>query len=103
MNDLTDKITVGRVIGGLAAIGAAGAVMFWGVPYYINHQVRGAVANEFDAVGLPNIQQTTNGNKAVAGAILNRLEGMEKRMIERDKMFMDYLERQAELARERSQ
>ncbi len=92
-----------KILSGIATAVAAGAVVFWGVPYYINVQVRAQVTTELTAYGVDAIDTQADNNTAVGAAILLRLDNMETRMVERDAMFIAYLERQAELARERGQ
>lgn len=92
-----------KILSGIATAVGALAVILWGVPYYIGSQVRAQVAVELRQHDVPGIEETADGNKATLGAVLTQLEGMETRMIERDQMFIDYLERQAELARQRGQ
>lgn len=77
---------IGLITGAFVIVGS----MLWGVPWYIKGQVQSEVALiEFPApAGIAD-------NGATITAIQLQLTNMEKRMVERDKLFIDYLERQA--------
>lgn len=95
-------LSPGKIIGGIAAVGAAVAIVLWGVPYYIGAQVRTQVATELEAAGvstsLGSLDEVSGANQATIGAVLSRLESMETRMIARDEFIMDYFKEQAERA-----
>lgn len=90
------EITAGKVISGVAAAAAAGALVLWGVPYYIKHQVSTEVAAELAGAGIDTTKSDATNNKAQLGAVMTRLESIEARMIERDRMFLEYLQKQAD-------
>ncbi len=81
--------TVVTIVGGVIAFLGA---QFWGVPYYVRSVARAEVkvilAEVSDPAGIGT-------NEANIGAVLTRLDSIEARMIARDKLFMEYLERQA--------
>lgn len=79
-------------IGGLITVLVA---MGWGVPHYIKTEVTAQVTANLTAAGIETIDDTADTNKATITAIQSQLSGMEDRMIERDRLFMEYLERQA--------
>lgn len=81
-----------------AAVVAVAGLTFWGVPFYIKTEVVAEVRTELEQAGVDALNDQADGNSAVGTAIITRLDGIEKRMIERDAMFIAYLERQAELA-----
>lgn len=82
---------IGGVTGALVILGA----MLWGVPYYIRAEVTTQVNTVLTAAGLETIDDMADTNKATIGALQTQLSGIELRMIERDRLFMEYLERQA--------
>lgn len=90
-----------KILSGIATAVASIVVILWGVPFYIKSQVVNEVRTELEQAGVDAINQQGDDNTAVAGAIITRLDSIEKRMIERDAMFIAYLERQAQLAHER--
>jgi hypothetical protein len=81
-----------------AAVVAIAGLTFWGVPFYIKTQVVAEVRTELAQAGVDALNDQADGNSAIGTAIITRLDSIEKRMIERDAMFIAYLERQAELA-----
>lgn len=90
---LWQKITA--AIAGVATTVGALAAVFWGVPYYIDNQVDAKVAVELADAGIGTTATAASTNTATIGAVLNRLDSMENRMIERDKLFIEWLQRQA--------
>lgn len=101
---MSDKETPwGKLAGMAGAVVVIAGLAFWGVPHYIKVQVRAQVTTELTAYGVDEIETVADTNAATGTAILLRLDNMETRMVERDAMFIAYLERQAELARERGQ
>jgi len=93
----------GKIIGGIGVAGAAAAVVLWGVPYYIHSVVREDVKTEIEALPDEPHPAGIRNNTAQIEAIHSQLDGMEARMIERDRIaaerdafFMQYLKDQAE-------
>ena len=86
---------IAAAIAGVATTAGALGAVFWGVPYYIDRQVDAKVAEELAGAGVSTTKEAANQNKATIGAVLNRLDSMETRMIERDRLFMQYLQEQA--------
>ena len=82
---------VAGVGGVIVVLGAMG----WGVPYYIKSEVTVQVNATLTAAGIETIDDTADANKAAVSAVLQRLDSIENRMIARDELFMQYLERQA--------
>ena len=98
-----EKLTVGRVLAAVASIGAAAAVMFWGVPWYLKGQVHElfmAELAEQRALAPENVSPVQNA--ATINAIQTQLTGIENRMIARDELFYEFLQRQQELAEARA-
>lgn len=85
-----------------AAVVTMAGLTFWGVPFYIKTQVVAEVRTELEQAGVDALNDQADGNSAVGDAIITRLDSIENRMIERDQMFIAYLERQATLAAERA-
>lgn len=101
---MSDKETPwGKIAGMAGAVVVIAGLAFWGVPHYIAVQVEAEVKAELQDAGVDTLDTQVTDNGATAAAILQRLDSMETRMVERDAMFIAYLERQAELARERGQ
>ena len=98
MSDNNNIVKMGAIA---AAVVAVAGLTFWGVPFYIKTQVVDEVRTELEQAGVDALNDQADGNTAIGGAIISRLDGIEKRMIERDAMFIAYLERQAQLAAER--
>lgn len=92
------EVTPGRVIGGLATVGAAAAIVLWGVPSYIKVQVRDQVAVELAQTDFGAAKASADANTAAVGAMQTQLTGMEQRMIQRDEFVMNYFREQAERA-----
>jgi len=92
------ELSPGKIVGGIAAVGAACAIVLWGVPYYIHTVVREDVSAELKAAGVTDGGETANANTATLGAVLIRLDGMETRMIARDEFVMNYFKEQADRA-----
>jgi len=90
------EITPAKVVSGVAAAAAAVALVLWGVPYYIKHQVSTEVAAELAGAGIDTTKTDAVNNKAQLGAVLTRLDSMEQRMVERDRIFLEYLQKQAD-------
>lgn len=81
----------------VSATGAIGllALLLWGVPYYLKSQVHDLYVNEAEASPHPVTLADLAGNTAAVSALRIQLSSMEGRMIARDELFMQYLERQA--------
>jgi len=92
-----------KIIGGIAAVGAACTIVLWGVPSYIKVQVRTHVAAELQGTDFDEAKDAADANTATLGAISTQLAGMEQRMIARDEFIMDYFRDQAERNRESGQ
>ncbi len=73
-----------------------GGSIFWGVPSYIQVQVRSHVENELDKTGTSATKEIAEQNKFALESFGDQLDSMEARMIARDKWLMEYLERQAQ-------
>lgn len=95
---LWQKVTA--ALTGVAAVAAALATVFWGVPHYIDNQVNAQVKLQVDmhleAAAVSETEELAEANQAQVGAVLTRLEGMETRMVARDAMFMDFLREERE-------
>ena len=87
MSDLVKWIS--GIIGGLTL----GGLVLWGVPTYLKSTVHDLYVAEGEAAGAP---AGVTQNEATIHAVQAQLTGIENRMIARDKLFMEYLERQAE-------
>ena len=96
-------VTPGKVIGGLAIVGAAAALVLWGVPSYIESEVRTRVTAELALTDFGASKTASDANTAAVGAMQTQLNGMETRMIARDEFIMGYFRDQAERNRESGQ
>lgn len=98
---------IGKWAGAITAVIVLAAAVLWGVPYYIKAQVRTQVTAELAEQAVSSeIDTLETIAKANAAALLANsaiLVRMEDRMIRRDQLFADYLERQAALAAARAQ
>lgn len=90
------EVTAGKVIGGISAVGAAVAIVLWGVPSYIKVQVRDQVTLELAGTDLGAAKTASDLNTASVLAMQTQLNGMEQRMIQRDEFIMGYFRDQAE-------
>lgn len=88
--------TPGKVIGALITAGAAAGIMFWGVPYYLDSEVSVRVKAELNALPPASVPQAVVDNTAAINSLNTTMQSMETRMIERDRLFMEYLQKQAE-------
>lgn len=88
--------------GGVTASVAVVVAMAWGVPHYIATAVHEDYSRELAETQVENAAKGPVMYKAdhdaSTVALAAQLDGIENRMIQRDKMFIDYLERQAQLA-----
>lgn len=82
---MTGKQITGWATGITATIGAI-VLIFWGVPYYLQTQVRALYAAEVAAAGAP---AGVTANDAAIQAMQRQLNGMELRMIARDEIQAD--------------
>jgi hypothetical protein len=92
-----------KIIGGIAAVGAAMTIVLWGVPSYIKVQVRTHVAAELQGTDFDAAKDASDLNTASVLAMQTQLNGMEQRMIQRDEFIMGYFRDQAERNREPGQ
>lgn len=79
---------IGLITGAFVILG----MMLWGVPWYIKGQVAHEVGLVHESLAPPAGIATNN---ATILAVQQQLTAMETRMIDRDKLFIEYLERQA--------
>lgn len=88
---------ISAAIAGVAATAGALGAVFWGVPHYIDRTVATAVQAEVAAVAadLDAVDTSADASAAQIQAISTQLTSIENRMIERDRLFMEWLERQA--------
>lgn len=97
------EVTPGKVMGGLAVVGAAAALVLWGVPSYIESVVRVRVTAELALTDFGAAKTASDANTASVLAMQTQLNGMEQRMIQRDEFIMGYFRDQAERNREPGQ
>ena len=82
-------ITLFTVVGGVLV------QQFWYVPYYIESAVRAQVVAELNAADFNAVEDASDLNTATIAAVQAQLTGIENRMIARDALFMQYLQRQS--------
>jgi hypothetical protein len=91
--------TIKKVAGAFVAVVAAAGVLFWGVPYWMQTQVRAQVTAELReqavSTAVDDVEAIAKANKATLTAIQGTLTRMEQAQIRRDQLFAEYLERQA--------
>ena len=83
-------------IGIVTGIIVLGGSVFWGVPSYIQVQVRNQVEIELAKNDVSAAKAMAEQNKAALTSFGTQLDSMEARMIARDEWLMNYLERQAQ-------
>ncbi len=99
---IKENMTPGKIVGGITAVLGAIALVLWGVPWYLKGQVHELYEAEKveDARLAPDENPVQNA--ATINAIQTQLNGIETRMIARDALFMEYLQRQQLAAEERA-
>ncbi len=95
MTDKTDW-TIGKIIGLASAVLALAGLVLWGVPSYIQTEVRTRVAAELALTDFGAAKTASDLNTASVLAMQTQLTGMEQRMIQRDEFIMGYFRDQAE-------
>lgn len=89
------KIAPGKIVTGIGAIAAAALFVLWGVPYYLKAEVHDLYVAELTASPHPVTTNDLAETTAAVTAVQLQLVSMEKRMIARDELFMNYLQDQA--------
>jgi len=92
---MSDNKKLGKMVGSIAAVLAAVALVLWGVPYYLKAEVHDLFMVESIASPHPVTTADLAGTTAAVTALQLQLTSMESRMIARDALFMEYLQDQA--------
>ena len=88
-------MSIGKSIGAATAAIVLAGMVLWGIPYYIQVQVRSQVATELQLQGVADVTSKVSENGSKLTAITAQLDSMEGRMIERDRLFMQWLQDQS--------
>ncbi len=73
-------------IGGITGLVVLIGAMVWGVPFYLETQIRTLYAAEVVAAGPPSIPAAVGENTAAIKAFGEQLDSMDARMIARDQI-----------------
>jgi len=92
---MSEKLTPGKMIGSIAVVLGAAALVLWGVPYYLKAEVHDLYSAELEASPHPVTTEDLAVTVGAISALQLQLTSMENRMIARDALFMEYLQDQA--------
>lgn len=90
--------TPGKIIAGIASVGAAVALVLWGVPYYVSHLASKAFTAQAATSPHPVSKAEVATNTTKIDTIESTVLRMEAKMDARDAVIMQYFQDRAAAA-----